>query len=905
MLITACMHKLPTRALVHCGHSAYLPLTRLWPRTAQANKRKAVLSSARGQYSPRLSPSDRSHWCCASTTAQDAPVAAPSAMKPPTTGYCLPPAEIVEIVDQPPEPSLSFSPDRKKVMQLYRPPPLPPISELARPELKLAGLRIDAEIFGSSRMGYSTGIAVVTMTDDLMIPAPASLETRIHGVPEGCWYNFVQWSDDSKHISFTIRSAGGPDDPPRGPLELWVADVETGAARPLLPGLNTIFDEPTWMGNDSIINAIIPEGVGPAPVKPPSAIGPKVQDNTSGKKAQARTYQDLLKDAYDEDTFEYYTNTELVAVQVSTGKVTKLGPSRLYTAVAPSPDGEYLLVAWLERPFSYNVPCGRFPKRIQLWDKTGKVIHELASLPLAEDIPIAFNSCRQGPRSVGWRSDKPAELVWTEAQDGGDPAVEVSPRDIVYTMPANVAANGTGPQQLAQTDLRCGGVFWGNEDLALIYESEWKTRRSVVSTFAPGKPEQGLQVLFDRNYEDAYTDPGSPASRRTSLGTYVLAMVDNQKKLLMQGSGASPEGNMPFLDVLDLETKQSQRLWQSSPPFLEDTGSLLNDQHDKPITLTGLSMLFTRETNLETTQIYIKKWEEGPDGPSSERLLTHFPHPHPSIKDLQKEVIRYKRDDGIDMTATLYLPPGYNKEKEGPLPCLMWAYPREFKSKDAAGQMRKSPFSFSSIGDTSPLLWLARRYAILDGPTMPIVAEGDEEPNNTYVEQLTASARAAVQELERRGVADTSKIAVGGHSYGAFMAANLLAHAPDLFACGIARSGAYNRTLTPFGFQAEERTLWEATDTYINMSPYLQAHKIKKPLLLIHGEDDNNTGTFPMQSERFYAALKGHGAPCKLVILPHESHGYRARESVMHTLYEMHQWLQRFCEDKQTPMAKL
>lgn len=823
------------------------------------------------------------------------------------SGYQQPPRAILDIVDQPDEPSISFSPDRTKVLQVYKPPPLPPISELCHAEVKLAGMRIDPATSSRSRLGYNLGLALVNTTDDLVVPAPKSQETPITGYPEGFWINLVSWSDDSKHIAFTIRSPGGVNDPPRRPLQLWVADAATGRSRALLPDhlLNVIFDDYVWVDDDTIVALVVPAGQRPAPEQPPFPVGPRTQETQEGVAAQGRTYPDLLQTHFDEDLFEHLVQSELVTVKVSTGEVSVIGASRGYTAVSPSPDGRFLLVAWLERPFSFAVPCGRFPKTVQLWTRDGQLVREVAHLPLAEDIPIAFNSCRKGPRGISWRDDRPAELTWTEAQDGGNPRVAASPRDIVYTMSAEVAGNGAEPQPFAETDLRCLGVAWGNEELALVYETWYKTRRSVIHTINPSRPEDGMQVLSDRNFEDAYSDPGSPVTRRTPQGSFVLAMVDDQKKLLMQGSGATPEGLRPFLDLLDVQTKETTRLWQSSPPYLESLASLLSDRDGQTIRLEGLSMLMSRETNQENPQVFIKSWPQGTQGPPTERQLSRFPHPHPTLKDLQKEVIRYKRADGVDLTATLYLPPGYDQAKDGPLPCLLWAYPREFKSKDAAGQMRKSPFSFSGIGPTSPLLWLAQRYAILDGFSVPIIAEGDEEPNDTYVEQLVAGAQAAVEEVQRRGVAEAGSIAVGGHSYGAYMVGNLMAHCPDLFACGIARSGAYNRTLTPFGFQAEERTLWEAADTYIRMSPYLQAHKIKKPILLIHGEDDNNTGTYPMQSERMFAALKGHGAPSKLVILPKESHGYRARESILHVLAESDAWMTKHLPAARRLVSKL
>eukprot|EP00775_Hariotina_reticulata_P003220 gene3220-3497_t len=655
-------------------------------------------------------------------------------------------------------------------------------------------------------------------------------------------------------------------------------------------------DAGTKVDDNTLVAAVIPEGVGEPPGRPPVPSGPKIQDNSSGKKSQNRTWTDLLKDDHDGDVFEYYGTSELDQEGVTAGVT---GPK----AVA-SPDGAFLLVSWLSRPFSTAVPAGRFPVDLQVWDRQGNLVCQLATLPLAEDIPIAFNSCRTGPRAVSWRDDKPAELAWIEAQDGGDPDVAVSPRDIVYTLDAAAAAGDPSlqPSVLASTDLRCGGVSWCDGDLALLYESWWTTRRSVIYTISPDNREAEKQVLFDRSYEDVYGDPGSPLSRRTSAGTYILAKVDGKRQLLMVGQGASPEGNKPFLDLLDLETKETRRLWQSSPPFLESVSSIMSDNNnDAPITLDGLKLLLSRESAKEPPQTWMISFSGSDAASSSENVVVLLPHSCPlvsdlpQLKDMHKEVLRYKRADGVDLTGTLYLPPGHDAAKDGPLPTILWAYPREYKSREAAGQMRRSPHQFSGIGSLSPTLWLARGYAVLDGPGFPIIAEGDEEPNDTYVEQLTACAEAAVKELvSARGVTDPTRVSVGGHSYGAFMAANLLAHCPDLFAAAIARSGAYNRTLTPFGFQSEERTLWQAPEIYSKMSPFMMADRIKKPLLLIHGEEDNNTGTFPLQSERFFSALKGHGAPARLVLLPHEGHGYRARESVLHTLYEQDQWLEAY-----------
>ncbi|KAM0947593.1 putative acylaminoacyl-peptidase transcription factor WD40-like family [Dioscorea sansibarensis] len=804
-------------------------------------------------------------------------------------GYRLPPKEIRDIVDAPPLPVLSFSPQRDKILFLKR-RSLPPLSDLAKPEEKLAGIRIDGNCNARSRMSFYTGIGIHYLMDD----GTLGPEKEVHGFPDGSKINFVSWSRDGRHLSFSIR--GDDDDESRNKMIVWVADVETGNARPLFQSpdiyLNAIFDNFVWVDDSTLLVCTIPATRGAPPKKPLVPSGPKIQSNEEQSVIQVRTFQDLLKDEYDADLFDYYCTSQLVLVSLD-GKMKPIGPPAVYTSMDPSPDRKYLMITSIHRPYSFIVPCGRFPKKIDLWTCDGKFVRELCDLPLAEDIPIAFNSVRKGKRSINWRADKPSTLYWAETQDGGDAKVEVSPRDIIYTEPAEIV-NGEQPEVLHELDLRYGGISWCDDSLALVYESWYKTRRTKTWVIAPGNKEITPRILFDRSSEDAYSDPGSPMMRRTDNGTYVISKIrkeDEGTYLLLNGSGATPEGNVPFLDLFDINTGNKERIWESDKEkYYETVVALMSDNGEGELPIDQLKVLTSKESKTENTQYYIQSW---PDKKAIQ--ITNFPHPYPQLAALQKEMIRYQRKDGVQLTATLYLPPGYDPSKDGPLPCLVWSYPGEFKSKEAAGQVRGSPNEFAGIGPTSALLWLARGFAILSGPTIPIIGEGDEEANDRYVEQLVASAEAAVEEVVRRGVADPNKIAVGGHSYGAFMTANLLAHAPHLFCCGIARSGAYNRTLTPFGFQNEDRTLWEATNTYVEMSPFMSANKIKKPILLIHGEEDNNSGTLTMQSDRFFNALKGHGALCRLVLLPFESHGYSARESIMHVLWETDRWLQQYC----------
>ncbi|XP_047315858.1 probable glutamyl endopeptidase, chloroplastic isoform X2 [Impatiens glandulifera] len=804
--------------------------------------------------------------------------------------YQLPPPVIKDIVDAPPLPALSFSPQRDKILFLKR-RSLPPLLELARPEEKLAGVRIDGSCNSRSRMSFYTGIGIHQLLPDGILGP----EILVNGLPDGAKINFITWSNDGKHLSFSIRV--DEEDNSCSKMRVWVADVETGKARPLFNSqdiyLNAVFDNFVWVNNSSLLVSTIPLSRGDPPKKPSVPPGPKVQSNEQKVVVQVRTFQDLLKDEYDEDLFEYYATAQLLLVDLD-GTVKPFGPPAIYTSMDISPDEKYLLLSSIHRPYSFIVPCGRFPTKVDLWTTDGKFVRQLCDLPLAENIPIAFNSVRKGMRSINWRADKPSMLYWVETQDGGDAKVEVSPRDIVYMEPAE-PVEGEQPRILQKLDLRYGGISWCEDSLALVYESWYKTRRVKTWVISPGSENVSPRILFDRSSEDVYSDPGSPMLRRTPAGTYVIAKVKKQNYegtyVLLNGSGATPNGNIPFLDLFDINTGKKERIWESDKEkYYEMVVALMSDETDGDLELERLKILTSKESKTENTQYYIQSWPE-----KNACQITNFPHPYPQLASLQKEMIRYLRKDGVQLTATLYLPPGYDPAKDGPLPCLVWSYPGEFKSKEAAGQVRGSPNEFAGIGPTSPLLWLARRIAILSGPTIPIIGEGNEEANDRYVEQLVASAEAAVEEVIRRGVAHPKKIAVGGHSYGAFMTANLLAHAPHLFCCGIARSGAYNRTLTPFGFQNEDRTLWEATSTYVEMSPFMSANKIKKPILLIHGEEDNNSGTLTMQSDRFFNALKGHGALSRLVILPFESHGYASRESIMHVLWETDRWLHKYC----------
>ena len=780
-------------------------------------------------------------------------------------GYQMPPQVLADIIDAPRTPWISFSPDDRWMLFMER-PGLPSIEEVAQPELRLAGLRINPRTNGPSRQNNAVGLVFHDIAEGREIP--------VTGIPEGARITGISWSHDSKRVAFNVTR----DDR----ISLWYVEVKKGEARQVTPEdmrLNGVYTRPyRWLDDKHFVVLAVPAGREPAPVEPLVPSGPVIQENL-GRKTPARTLQDLLQNTYDEQLFDYYTTSRLVKLDLG-GKQKILGEAAIFSSVDVAPGGGYLLVEKVHRPYSYTLQEDDFPRLIEVLDTDGKQVYQVADLPLQDQVPLSFGSVATGRRDVEWRSDKAAELVWVEALDGGDGGVEADQRDEIFTLAAPFRGE---PESLLILGQRYGGVTWGNDDLAFVTSWWWTTRNLKVWRIRPGDRSAAPIKIQDRSFQDRYADPGQPLMHPGPFHEPVILTADGGRTIYLRGQGASPEGNRPFLDRYDLQTGQTTRLFRSQAPYFENP--------IKFIDVKNLVMLTRRESQTDPPNYFLRNLEK-----DTLRQITSFPDPTPQLAGISKELITYKRADGVDLTATLYLPAGYDKERDGPLPTLMWAYPTEFKSKKDAGQVTDSPYRFTRVFWASPTLFLTLGYAVLDDPSMPIIGEGDEEPNDTFVEQLVASAQAAVDEVVRRGVTDPDRIAIGGHSYGAFMTANLLAHS-DLFRLGLPRSGAYNRTLTPFGFQSEERTLWEAPEVYFAMSPFMHADKIDEPILLVHGQADNNSGTFPMQSERMYGALKGLGATVRLVMLPHESHGYRARESVMHLLWETATWLDRYVKN--------
>ena len=780
-------------------------------------------------------------------------------------GYRQPPPVIQAMLDAPPTPGLSLSPGRDWFILTER-AGLPSIAEVAEPHLKLAGTRLNPRTNGAVSTGGNRAMRLRHVSDGREIPV---------AVPEGGRLSGPSWAPDGGHFFFTQTTDQG--------IALYLGGLD-GAVRQLTePVLNGAHGSPcSWLdGGSEILCARVPAGRGEAPRPPAAPSGPVTQE-TSGRTAPERTYQDLLESPYDEALFAYYFATQYVIIGLD-GAATPLGQPGLTVSLNPSPDGRYFIAETLHRPFSYQVTWSRFPSRTAIWDRQGREVRLLRDHPQVDPQSSARGSARPGPRSWRWRGDAPATLVWIEALDGGDPEVAADHRDRIVMLDAPFAAE---PTTWFETEWRAGGITWGRDDLALVSES-WSPERRVRTWIVdPRDPSGSARVLWDRTSDDRYGDPGSPLMHTDSAGRTTLYVSRDGSALWLLGSGASPEGDRPFIDRLDLASLKTTRLWRSEAPYYESVVAAVDADRGSFITRRES---VTEPANYWQRELILRR---------APRQLTRFADPAPAFAGVTKQFLQYTRDDGVSLTATMYLPEGYDRDRDGRLPFVFWVYPAEFESAAAASQVRGSPYRFTRPSGASHLYLLTQGYGILDNPSFPVVSVDGGLPNDHYVAQLTSSAQAAIDTIVAMGVADRERIAVGGHSYGAFTTANLLAHT-ELFRTGIARSGAYNRTLTPFGFQNERRTYWQAEPVYRRMSPFSYADSLNEPILFIHGLDDNNSGTFPVQSERMYAAVKGHGGTARLVMLPGEAHGYSARESVGTVLAEMTEWLDRYLKPAQ------
>lgn len=776
-----------------------------------------------------------------------------------------PSPEILALADYERAPSVSMDSKKEFMLLSYR-NTYKTLDDLSQEEMRLGGLRINPITNISSTVTYINNLKIRKVNE--------KNEIQVNGLPQNALITNISWSPNEKKIAFTNTTNKG--------VELWIIDVATATAKKITSdNLNANLGSPySWMkDNETLLVKMLPKNR-PALIDSKKDLpnGPIVSVS-DGSKSQNRTYQDLLKNKTDEANFDALVTSELYKISIS-GDASFFKEAAIYAGESFSPDGNYLMLTTIEKPYSYIVPLSRFPQKTIVYDSNGNKIKQVNEVPLTEIMPKGFSSVRTGKRNMSWRADKPATLFFVEALDGGDQSKQIDFRDEVFLWEAPFTLN---PTSLVKTKQRYAGMMWANDNIAIVADSWYDTRNTKAYLINPSDLSATPRIIEDRNSQDIYSDPGNFEMKKNEFGRYTIA-IENNKGYLM-GSGYTKDGQFPFIDEFDFNTLKKKRLYTSN--IKDKKEDLLSIEDFKK----GEVLVMIQSKN-EYPNYYFRNIK------SKNKLtpITSFKNPFESIKNVYKEVIKYKRKDGVELSGTLYLPVGYDKTKKEKLPLLIWAYPAEYKDKNSAGQSDKNPneFTFPSYG--SFIYWVTKGYAVLDDAAFPIIGEGTTEPNDTFIPQLVANAEAAIDAVDNLGYINRKKVAIGGHSYGAFMTANLLTYS-NLFACGIARSGAYNRTLTPFGFQSEQRNYWDVPEVYNTMSPFMNADKMKTPLLLTHGEADNNPGTFTLQTERYFQALKNLGAPVRMVILPKESHGYAAKDNILHLLWEQDQFLEKYLKN--------
>ena len=813
-----------------------------------------------------------------------APFAAPAQTNLP---YQKPPAPIEQLLDAPAIPVGHLSTSRTMLL-VEQPATFPSIADVAQPRYRLAGLRFNPASSSPSAETYNISLSLQPITGGPAKP--------ITGMPEKPKITDALWSPDSRHIAFSQRAEGSAGS------ELYVIDVATAHAHRLGAvganpvRLNSILGRPcAWTPDSQALLCKVVPARGPAPKESDIPTGPDISENL-GKVSPAPTYEDMLKTTQDETIFEYYASAQLALIPL-TGPEHLLPVKGLIDSATPSPDGRYALIEAIHRPFSYTFPYERFPCLTEILTLKSGALKQLTDRAAIDNLPISRDAVEAGPRDYQWRSDAPATVVWVEAADGGIPnpkAPAGTPVDRIMALQApfegSAAAIFTADMRISRGGYGgARGIEWSSDHLALVNESRFSDRRTKILTFDPSAPGKST-TLYAGSSQDRYHAPGRPVTEMNASGHPVLKLTADASGIFFISQGASPTGDKPFVGVMPVAGGTEKILFRSADPYYDDPIALLSDE----------AVLIRRESAKDSPNYFTASLT----GTGAPTAITTFPSPYAGIHMPTRQLLKYKRADGVDLTATLWLPFGYDKS-QGPLPTLMEAYPAEFKTRAAASQVAGSNNRFPSFGwGGSAVYFTQTGYAVLENAAIPIIGEGDAQPNDTYVEQLVDGAKAAVDYGVSLGVVDPKRVAVMGHSYGAFMTANLLAHT-DIFRAGIARSGAYNRSLTPYGFQNEERTYWQDPKVYFDMSPFSYADKIKTPLLMIHGEADDNTGTYPIQSERFYAALKGQGATVRLVFLPLEAHHYSAHESLQHMLWEMNRWLDTYVKPTNPPNTKV
>ena len=604
-------------------------------------------------------------------------------------------------------------------------------------------------------------------------------------LPPSLAIGFPQWAPDGSRFAFTVTVDRG--------VELWTGSPEPPfpLRRVLGPVLNGAQGSPCSFMPDgeSLLCQLVARKHEP-PKAPSAALRLLTQTVATTPPGQS-----------DDVAAEYFLRGQVALVDASgAARPRMIGGPAVLDSVDPSPSGEYLLVKRRVPPYSGPSALDTGGRTLEVWDTEGRLMHSLGPDNAA------------GPRALHWQPSAPATLVWVERRGSID-------RLVTQAAPFRIA-----PQTLFDSERQFSGLKWlQDSELALFDEYDAEERFTRVWLLDASRFPRPPQLVGSRGgREGPLPGFGRPSLTTDRTGKQVVRFHGGD--IYVVGRRADPAGSRAYLDRIRLDSLTAEQLWQSEAAGREEILDVF--------TADASAVLTQIEDVTEPPNYVVRNLRAG-----TTRAITDHRHPVPAMTEVARIPLRYRRRDGVEMSSLLYLPK--RAAGEPPLPMVVWAYPREYREGSVPTPAHNR--HFADVDRALQLYLLLRGYAVLDDVSMPIIGNGNNA-NDTFVPQVIANAEAAIEAAAATGAVDPARVAVAGHSYGAFMVANLLAHT-QLFRAGVGLSGAYNRTLTPFGFQTERRTLWEAPDAYLAMSPILYTHRIAAPMLLVHGLLDDNAGT--------------------------------------------------------------
>ncbi|MFQ3586476.1 MAG: prolyl oligopeptidase family serine peptidase [Fimbriimonadaceae bacterium] len=763
---------------------------------------------------------------------------------------------------------------------------LPQLSDLSRPSLNLAGFQVLEHAYRERSLDVRAPVGYELI--DARTGARRSVQ-----VPAGKRFTGATFSPDSSRFAFLGHAPDG--------TYLYVADVESGRSRKVTerPLLATASQTIVWAGNDRIVTVLRPTAAPPKPAPEAVPATPLVR-LTHPTANRLRTFPSLLQTPRDAAMLEHFMTGQLAVVHLADGRVHEVGAPALIRSVDPAPDGRHFRVTTVLKPFSYIVPESSFGSKEEIWDDSGKVLVTLQNRPIRADGTLTPASTTR--RALAWRPDgQGLSFIHSEPapRSGNAPADPGSPDEDDEQARGRAAAQAAAPTAPARpdrvmqwlppfrpedakvvyaSDQRINSVRY-SPDCQILFLSETRDGREVLAAVRLSDPSK-RHVLASSRAEDWTQAPGDLVSGPTELGTTAVRISSRGTVFLsgtQQFENPAEKAPRPFLDEVEIDSGKVTRLWQSPEDRFESITSLLGNEGDE--------LVITRQSPTEfPNQFYVNLADR------REQALTEYVDLTPEIGGAIRHRFQVRRADGFRFWVQVTLPRWHTVGSR--LPAMINVYPREFENQAAydRGERGFNKNLFPRTGANSWENLVVMGYAVVR-PDIPIVGPAGRM-NDNYVHDLRNSLAAVIDEIDRRGWVDRRRLSISGHSYGGFTTANAMIHTP-FFRAGIAGAGNYNRTLTPMAFQGESRNLTEARETYLGMSPLIHANNLTGALLLYHGAEDQNVGTWPINSERMFHMLESLGKTAALYMYPFEDHGQIAEQTLLDMWARWVEWLER------------